>query len=122
MPSRESALVELIVKAVKRRYMDAWAFKVVGSPYQMTGVPDLLFCINGLLVGCEVKHIKPGESVQHARERATQGQRVQIARINRAGGIAGVVTSPEEALDLIERGLKHRLGEKKDNGNEQDRG
>lgn len=82
-----------------------WFFKVVGSPYQMSGVPDILVCIEGMLFGLEVKHQKPGESEQHARDRATPGQLVQIMRINRAGGKAGVVISVQEALALIEDGL-----------------
>lgn len=95
-----------IVKAVLTTYPGSWVFKVVGSPYQMTGVPDLLICVKGMLAGVEVKFVRPGESPEHARERATPGQRVQIARINAAGGIAGVATSAEEALDIIERGLR----------------
>lgn len=111
MPSNEAGLVASIVKAVKKRYPETWVFKVVGSPYQMTGVPDLLLCVNGLLVGAEVKFVRPGESRAHALSRVTKGQRVQIRNINRAGGIAGAVTSIEETFDLIERGLKHRMKE-----------
>lgn len=111
MPSNESGLVGSIIKAVKNKYPETWVFKVVGSPYQMTGVPDLLLCVRGLLVGAEVKFVRPGESPEHARERTTPGQRAQIRNINRAGGIAGTVTSIEETFDLIERGLKYRMKE-----------
>lgn len=109
MPNNEAGLVGNIAKAIKKRYPSAWLFKVVGSPYQMTGVPDLLVVVNGLLVGAEVKFVRPGESREHALSRVTPGQRVQIQRINAAGGMAGAVTSVEEALDLIERGLTYRL-------------
>lgn len=110
MASNEAGLVDQITKAVAKRYPDAWQFKVVGSPYQMSGVPDLLFCIHGLMIGAEVKHQKPGESEEHARSRASALQRVQIMRINRSGGMAGVVLSVEETFDLIERGLQNRFG------------
>ena len=61
----------------------------------------------------EVKFQRPGESHQHAVERATPGQRKQIAWINRSGGIAGVVTSADEAMDLIRRAyIKHEQREK----------
>lgn len=73
---------------------------------QMVGVPDLIFCIHGLFIGAEVKHQKPGESVAGARGRATAGQQVQIARINNAGGMSGVVISVEETLDLINRAFE----------------
>jgi hypothetical protein len=105
----ESGLVEGIRKAVVKKYPGAWIFKVHGGQMQMAGVPDILMCIDGLIIGAEAKHKKPGESETHARERATPGQIVQIQRINNAGGIAGVVLTPQETLDLIERGFqKHR--------------
>lgn len=112
MPTTENGLVTAIVKAVFKAHPSAWVFKVVGSPYQMTGIPDLLMCVDGLLIGAEVKFVRPGETHEHALSRATPGQRVQIARINTSGGQAGVVTSVQEALDLIDRGLAHRMGEK----------
>jgi len=108
MSKPEDRLQARIIKAVLRRYPSAWIFHPVGGPYQLPGVPDLLMCINGLLVGAEIKCRRPGESEQAARERSTTGQRLQIQKINRAGGIAGVVLSVEDTLDLIERGLKHR--------------
>lgn len=111
MAVRESGLVAAIQKEIRKQYPDAWLFKVVGNPYQETGVPDLLVCVNGLLIGIEVKFPYPNETVEHALSRATPQQQVQIMRINRAGGMAGVVASVEAALELIERGLKHRREE-----------
>lgn len=108
MPTNESGLQENVVKAIKRSYPLAWVFHPVGSPYQMTGVPDLLVVVDGLLIGIELKFPRPGESLQHARERTTTGQRMQIQAINRAGGMAGTAVSVENALDIVERGLKYR--------------
>jgi len=107
-PTTEAGLVQAIAKAIHTAYPDSWAFKVVGSPYQVAGIPDCLFCIRGLLIGLEVKHRKPGESREHALARATPQQLVQIMRINRAGGVAGVVLSVHEALELIGSGLTER--------------
>lgn len=102
-PTNEAGVVRLICKEVRKVYPDAWIFKVHGGPMQMSGVPDLLFCVDGKFIGAEVKFVRPGESRDHAAMRATPGQRNQIRLINKAGGSAGVVTSPQEALELIER-------------------
>jgi hypothetical protein len=98
-----------VVKAIKALKPGAYVFHPVGGPYQMPGIPDLLLSVDGLFIGMELKQPKPGESVEHARSRATPQQRNQIRKINESGGIAGVVTSVEEALDLIHRAkVKHR--------------
>jgi hypothetical protein len=94
--------MQAVVRGIAKQYPASWVFKVVGSPYQMAGVPDLLVCIQGQLF--------PGESMAHALDRTTPQQRTQIARINRAGGIAGTVTTVKDALDLIGRGLGERTG------------
>jgi hypothetical protein len=106
MPSRESHVVEAIRKAIVRRWPDAWTLKVVGGPYQESGIPDLLCCVNGRMVGLEVKYERPGESEQHALARATPRQQYQIRKINQAGGLAAVVTTPERAVTVIEAALR----------------
>ena len=83
-----------------------WTGSLEGVP--PAGIPDLLMCTSGLLIGLEVKHQKAGESLEAARKRATPTQRQQFREINAAGGMAGVVTSVEEALELVQRGLSHR--------------
>lgn len=101
----ETALVEKIRKAIAKEYPEAWTMKVHGGKFQMTGVPDLLVCASGLLFGFEVKHQKPGESEARARGRATEGQLHQIDLIQRAGGFATVILTPEEALEHMRREL-----------------
>jgi hypothetical protein len=101
MAVRESILVGSIARAIHAHYPEAWIFKVAGGPYQVAGVPDLLVCVRGLMVGLEVKNPQPGETPEHARNRATPGQRIQIERINRAGGVADVVVSVAEALGVL---------------------
>lgn len=102
----EAGLVTAIVTAISKHYPGCWVFKVVGSPFQMTGVPDLLAVIEGHTFGIEVKFQRPGESWQHAVSRATPGQIRQIHRLRRAGATADVVTSIDEALALIDRRMK----------------
>ena len=98
----------LIWKTILDLRPTAWLFHPVGGPYQEPGIPDLLICIDGLLVGMEIKFVHPGESRAHARNRATVQQRKKIRDIIAAGGMAGVVTSVEEALDLINRAFLKR--------------
>lgn len=101
----ETALVADIVKQIKKEYPAAFVFKAHGGPMQEPGIPDLLLCIMGHFFGLEVKHQKPKESEEHARERATPLQRIQIQRINASGGTGRVVLTPEEALDVIKQAL-----------------
>lgn len=104
-PLSEEDLQKRIWKAVKVLCPSAWLFHPVGSPYQQPGIPDLLICINGMLIAMELKLRHPGESLDHARERATALQRKQIKEINEAGGMADVVTSVAEGIALIGRAL-----------------
>lgn len=103
--SNEGTLVAAIRKAILAEYPTAWTFKVHGSPYQMAGVPDLLVCIDGKLLGLEVKHQKPGESREHAEGRVSPQQHFQMDAIRRAGGTAAVVMSVDESLAAIEKVL-----------------
>ena len=104
----EAALQRAVVKAIGERWPESWVFHPVGGPFQETGVPDLLVCVEGLMVGIELKNPYPNESEQSARERTTPRQRAQITKINRAGGMAGTAITVQEALDIIERGLRVR--------------
>jgi len=111
MASSERVLVGTIARAIKRAYPASLVLKIVGNPYQESGIPDLLVCVHGRFIGLEVKNQEPGESAEHAAYRATPVQRVMVTRINKAGGAAGVVTSKEQALALIERALeKEQVG------------
>lgn len=103
-PTKERALVAQIKRVVLDRWPDAWVFKVVGHPYQESGVPDLLVCVGGRLFGLEVKLPRPGESREAALRRASAEQLVHLDRIRRAGGVADVVLSVDDALSLITRG------------------
>lgn len=66
--------------------------KIHGGPYQSAGIPDIIGCIGGRFVALEVK--VPGN-------KATRLQELVISRIRVAGGIAGVVTSVEEAMRVL---------------------
>lgn len=110
-PTSEAGLQGRIVRAILKLHPQAFIFHPVGSPFQTAGIPDLLVCIEGLFVGIEVKWARPGESHQHALSRATPQQRQQIQLIMRAGGMAGVVASVDEALDLCRRAFEKQRRE-----------
>jgi Holliday junction resolvase len=92
MSQPESRLQTSIQKALKRR--GAFVFKIHGSEYMMSGLPDLIVCSNGLFVGLEVK--MPGE-------RPSIRQGYVHGRIKAAGGTVAVVRSVQEALDVLDR-------------------
>ena len=105
--TNEKGVVAAISAAIYAKYPTAWVFKVVGGPFQMSGVPDLLVCVHGLLVGLEVKFQRPGESRAAALSRVTTRQAAVIRDIRAAGGMADAVLSSEEALSVIALALSH---------------
>jgi hypothetical protein len=115
-PRNEAQLQNNVWAMIIESYPNAWLFHPVGGPYQKPGIPDLLIVIDGMLIGLELKHPKPGESADHARSRATPQQRKEIRRINAAGGYACVVVSEAEAARAIKRAFHKRDAALKEKG------
>lgn len=104
-PGRKIPLEKNIVSQIVRALSGAgvtWIIKTHGSPYQCSGIPDLLAIApkTGRLVGIEVKRPKVGKP--------TELQLKQIEKINAAGGVAGIATCVEEALALVQRAEEDR--------------
>jgi hypothetical protein len=114
MSTPEGVLTASIRRAILNHYPEAWVFKVVGSPSQESGVPDLLVCVAGRLIGLEVKRKRSGESTTAARGRATALQVSQIARLRTAGAAADVVISVQEALDVVHAAVFPEVSREKD--------
>lgn len=94
----EARLTNKIKAAIQAEYPGSWAVKVHGGPYQTAGIPDLLVCIEGRLVGFEVK--VPG------REKTlTPRQDATLKALRRAGALASMITSVEQALTLLREEL-----------------
>lgn len=93
----ERTIVAQIVAALKRAGV-GWCIKTHGGAFQGAGLPDILAIApaTGRLVGIEVKRHKLGK--------LTELQKSQLARIEAAGGVAGVATSADEALSILQRG------------------
>jgi Holliday junction resolvase len=88
----ETNLRTRIVKKLKEQRGGFWVV-MHGSAMQTKGMPDILGCWQGRYVGLEVK--QPGEG-------PTRLQTHRIEQITRAGGLAGVITSYEEAEALLD--------------------
>jgi Holliday junction resolvase len=89
---KEAALTNRIRVACKER--GAYVFKARGDPRQTKGIPDLVGCHNGYFFGFEVK--VPG------REKTlTLNQAENLKRIEEAGGVAAMITSKAQALELL---------------------
>jgi len=90
---RESNLTRAILKKLKGR--GGFWFQVHGHPGQLRGLPDILGVYQGRFIGLEVK-------TPRRKNKATELQKYVLEQIQKSGGIAGVVTSVEEALQLIQ--------------------
>lgn len=100
-PPLEKVVVNKIRDALKAAGVK-WIMKTHGSPYQQSGIPDLLCIAPGtgrLVVGIEVKR-------PHGTWKVTELQKKQIEFIHEAGGVAGVATCVEEALELLREAMK----------------
>ena len=91
---KEKAVENKIKKWLKDK--NYWFFKVHGSIFQPSGIPDILACINGKFVAIEVKRSKGGI--------VSPLQKAQIQKIKENGGIAGVANSIEEFLEILKEG------------------
>lgn len=81
--------------AALRELRGIWLVKTHGGQMQSAGLPDILGCYQGRFFGLEVK--RPGA-------KTTLLQELVLQRIAKAGGVAHVVHSAEEALNILYRG------------------
>jgi Holliday junction resolvase len=88
-----------IVAAITRRLdkMGAYWIKTHGSAYGRVGTPDLIVCYGGQFFALEVKKPIGG--------RVTLPQKIELQKVRDAGGEADVVTSADEAEQLLTQGL-----------------
>jgi len=87
----EANLVRAIRAAIRKRWPRAWIYKTHDA--SRAGVPDLIVCLDGQFVAMEVK--RPGGMV-------TALQFATLDDIDRAGGVAHVVYSVQEAIEICE--------------------
>lgn len=93
---REKAIenkIKQYLKTVEYLYF----FKEHGGLYGTAGVPDIICCYKGQFIALEVKA---------PDGKATALQDATIKRIRKAGGVAEVVRSVEEAKEIITKFTK----------------
>lgn len=105
MASNESGVVEAIRKRIAEVWPSSVTWKMHGSIYMETGIPDVLCCVEGRLIFLEVKHRKPNESEARAYGRTSVEQVRQIRRIRAAGGAACTVLDEDEAVWAVREAL-----------------
>ena len=96
MPKAETRIQNQIREKLLERFPGAYLRKIHGNPFQHAGIPDIIGCIQGHFVGLEVKT---------PQGRTSMIQELEGLSILQADGIHGVVTSPEEAISIIEHGI-----------------
>lgn len=104
----ETRLVKKMRDAGQAKYGEHLVtIKYHGSNYSEAGVSDLLCCVFGVFVAAEVKAPESyGGSVAKAvAEGPSLKQRAFLARVQAAGGVAGVVASVEQWLDLLDEAV-----------------
>jgi hypothetical protein len=91
----ESRLQRKIQDKLKAEFRSKlFVFKVWGSEHMMAGLPDLIGCYRGYFFGLEVK-------TPQQRNNTSRRQDYVHDLIRRAGGLAVVVCSPEEAIEAL---------------------
>lgn len=90
-PPLEKTIVRHITDGLKATPR-CFFFKTLGGHGQRAGLPDLIGVIDGRMFGLEIK--RPGL-------KATPLQAATLVRIRDAGGIGEVVTSWDEAREVL---------------------
>lgn len=96
MTQPESRLSKRILDALRG---EGWfAYKNHGGPYMMAGLPDIVVCAEGRYVGLETK-------MPDKRGNVSPRQVLVLQQIRDHGGVAEVVCSPVEAVEVVRRAL-----------------
>lgn len=91
---KESYYQDKIISFLKNTYPQGVVWKEAAGAYSKQGIPDVTFILDGRYYGFEVK--RPFLGVLSRIQEQT------IKKIRAAGGIAEVVTFPEEVMKIIE--------------------
>jgi len=90
----KESMITAQIKAYLSSVPNLFFWKTHGGLYGTAGMPDLIICYKGKFIALECK--APGR-------KPTLVQKLTINKINRAGGLAVVVHSLEEAKEILRR-------------------
>ncbi len=104
-------LEKTIQRAIAKRLdeLGAWYYKKRADPYGRRNILDFIVIYKGLGFALEVKRpgpkhdFAPASICPHCWVECTPGQREEIKSVIRSGGVATVVTSPNEAEVVLAR-------------------
>lgn len=85
------------VKAKVRQILEVnnwWHYVAVAGPFTVHGIPDIMCCKNGQLLGVEVK--APGK-----RKNTTANQDRVMREMDAAGAWTIVVDDPQQLIDFL---------------------
>ncbi len=99
MSQPESKLSREIMAALRRKKY--FCFKVHGSEFMMSGLPDIIVCAEGLFIGLETKMPSKRDNTSPRQDRVHE-------QIREAQGIASVVCSVAEALRVVQQCIDAR--------------
>ena len=91
----ESSYQTKIMEFLRKNYPNAFVWKAAAGPYSRGGIPDICVVMNGRFYGFEVKRPFIGQ--------LTKLQKQTIEAIRAAGGIAAVVSYPDEVNKILKR-------------------
>lgn len=107
-PGPETRLVKKMREAGAAEYgRRLVTVKYHGDEYGESGVSDLLSCLDGVFIACEVKApesypVKGKPSVERALlEGPTAKQKAFLFRVQKAGGVVGVAASVEQYMEIL---------------------
>ena len=96
----EAKVLAKIMRWLKTSASSGWWVKIHGGPYQRSGIPDIIGCYCGRLVGIETKspaaYRKPGHDLS-ALQKAT------LEDIKHSGGATLVTYDVEEVKAFIQK-------------------
>ena len=89
----ERTLQDRIMKWIKQEYPQAFVWKATAGAYSRCGIPDICCIVDGQFYGFEVKRPFWGK--------ASKVQLKTMEQIRAAGGVAGLVSYPEDVGRMI---------------------
>lgn len=96
-PRNEKKVVKDFLRRARAELGGFW-WKVHGSIFQVTGLPDVCGCLRGLYIAIEFKD---------GNNKLSEVQKTRIKQIRESGGFAGGYWSADEAIKDVKKHVKN---------------